>query len=39
MPWQPMAINAKKDVSAFRFYPPQPAGPRRDEKILCSCVR
>lgn len=24
--------NAMKDVSAFRFYPPPPSGPRRDNE-------
>ncbi|ADF64765.1 hypothetical protein ECL_A078 (plasmid) [Enterobacter cloacae subsp. cloacae ATCC 13047] len=27
-----MAIHCEKDVSAFRFYPPLPSGPRRDNE-------
>ncbi|ASQ79558.1 hypothetical protein B1023_24655 (plasmid) [Enterobacter hormaechei] len=27
-----MAIHCEKDVSVFRFYPPPPSGPRRDNE-------
>nr|QCO95758.1 hypothetical protein [Enterobacter cloacae] len=31
-PRQPVDIHSEKDVSTFRFYPPPPSEPRRDNE-------